>query len=181
MRLSVLVATLILLTSARAAADDAGELESKPTVLYAQVGLGTPLGYVGVEAARRLSPSFVLSAGAGMGLSGPQIALMPRLVLGRGRSALVVGAGISRGKYTSSNACSEYDGCAYRTGTANWANVEVGGEYRWPGGLSIRYFGGYGQAFADDLVCVGAQDQCAAYPGGGRSLAYTGLAVGQAF
>jgi hypothetical protein len=181
MRLPLLVATLALLTSGRAAAGDAGELESKPNVLYAQVGLGTPLGYVGVEAARRVSPYFVVSAGAGMGVSGPQIALMPRLHLGQGRSTLVLGAGVSRGKYTSSNACDDDDGCAYRTGTANWANVEIGGEYRWPEGLSVRYFGGYGQAFADNLVCVGAQEQCAAHPGGGRSLVYTGLAVGQAF
>ena len=72
MRLPLLVATLILLTSARAAAAEAGGSESKPTVFYAQVGLGTPVGYVGVELARRVSPLFVISAGAGMGVSGPQ-------------------------------------------------------------------------------------------------------------
>ena len=182
MRLPLLAATLLLLTSARAAADEEGELGSKPTVLYAQAGLGTPVGYVGAEVARRVVGPFVVSAGAGMGVSGPQIALMPRLHLGQGRSVVVLGAGVSRGKYTSSDFCFDDDSCAHRVGTANWANAEIGGESRWPGGLSFRYFGGYGRAFADDLACAGdAIDQCNANPSWGRSLAYTGFAVGQAF
>jgi hypothetical protein len=184
MRLRGLVVTLFAVGSAKgaAAADVPSELESKPNVLYAQGGLGTPLGYVGVELARRLSPSFIVSAGAGMGVTGPQIALMPRLLLGQGRSVLVLGAGVSRGKFTSNNFCFDDDSCAHRAGMANWVNAEIGGEYRWPGGLSFRYFGGYGRAFADNLACAGnAIDECDAHPDLGRSLVYTGFAFGQAF
>jgi len=183
MRFPVLVMTLFALAAGKAAAADlASELESKPNVFYAQGGLGTPLGYVGFELARRVSPSFLVSAGAGMGVTGPQIALMPRLLLGQGQSVLVLGAGVSRGEYTSNNHCYDDDSCAHLVGTANWANAEIGGEYRWPGGLSFRYFGGYGRAFADDLVCAGdAIDECNAHPSWGRSLIYTGFAFGQAF
>jgi hypothetical protein len=107
---------------------------------------------------------------------------MPRLLFGHGRSVLVVGAGVSRGKYTSNNYCYDDHSCAYLTGTANWANVEIGGEYRWINGISFRYFGGYGRTFADDLSCTGnAIDECNAHPSWGRSLTYTGFALGQAF
>jgi hypothetical protein len=185
MRLPVLVMTLLALGAGKAAAADGdvvSERESKPNVFYAQGGLGTPLGYVGFELARHVSPSFLVSAGAGMGVTGPQISLMPRLLLGQGRSVLVLGAGVSRGNYTSSTFCFDDESCAHRVGTANWANAEIGGEYRWPGGLSFRYFGGYGRAFADNLVCAGdAIDECNAHPSWGRSLVYTGFAFGQAF
>jgi hypothetical protein len=186
MRLPLLAATLIVLTSARATAGADTDFASRPNALYAQVGAGTPLGYVGLELARRLWPSFQISAGAGMGVSGPQIALMPRLLFGHGRSVLVVGAGLSRGKYKSNGTCYELSHddltCAHLTGTANWANAEIGGEYRWINGISFRYFGGYGRAFAGDLVCAGnAIDQCNADPNPGRTLIYTGFALGQAF
>ena len=144
MRFRVLVMTLFALGASQAAAADddvMSELESKPNAFYAQGGLGTPLGYVGFELARRVSPSFLVSAGAGMGVTGPQITLMPRLLLGQGRSVLVLGAGVSRGKYTSNTHCFDDDSCAHLVGTANWANAEesaanTGGPAASPSGTS---------------------------------------------
>ena len=155
MRVASTVFALVALGSAEAAAADASEFEPKPNAIYAQFGVGTPVGYVGLEAERKLSPFFAVSAGAGLGLAGPQIAVMPRVTLGRGASALVLGAGISRGKYASHQICFDDDSCAQITGTPVWANTEVGGVYRWPGGMSFRYFGGYGHAVAGALACSG--------------------------
>ena len=71
---------------------------------------------------------------------------------------------------------------AHVVGTANWANAEIGANTvrRRPFLPVLR--GGYGRAFADNLVCAGnAIDECNAHPSWGRSLIYTGFAFGQAF
>jgi len=75
--------------------------ETMPNALYAVGGLGAPLGLVGLEYERTVARFFEVSAGGGLGLGGPQAALMPRLLipLGRRRISLALGAGISYGRY----------------------------------------------------------------------------------
>jgi hypothetical protein len=182
MRVAAVVLVLVGLTSTRAAAADASEFESKPNAIYAQFGLATPLGLAGLEAERRLSPVFSVSVGAGYGLLGPQIAAMPRVTVGSGPSALVLGIGLSRGKYASS-ICFDDDSCASISGTPTWVNTEVGGIYRWSGGISFKYFGGFGRTVAGELICGGgAADQCvASHSASGLEIIYTGFAFGQAF
>jgi hypothetical protein len=125
---------------------------------------------------------FSISAGVGYGLMGPQIAVMPRVTVGSGAAALVLGVGLSRGKYAW-QVCYDDDSCASISGTPTWANTEVGGVYRWCGGISFRYFGGFGHTIAGSLACEGAAaDQCVAtHSASGLDIVYTGFAFGQAF
>ncbi len=185
MRLVPIVFALLggALASTEASAADAGEFDSKPNALYAHFGVATPLGFVGLEAERALAPVFAVSVGAGYGLMGPQIALMPRVTLGTGASAMILGVGLSWGKYGSHTVCFDDDSCAQISGTPVWANTEIGGVYRWHDGLSFKYFGGFGRTVAGDLACAGdAYDQCvASHSASGLKIIYTGFAFGQAF
>ena len=183
MRLATLILVLAGLASGQAmAADGVSEFEARPTALYAQIGLGTPLGFLGVEAERTVTPVFSLSAGAGWGNAGPQAAAMMRMLLGGDRSKLVIGAGASGGKYTWDELCFD-DGCAEKSGTVAWGNLEIGGEHRFRSGFALRYFGGYGHVLAGNLACVGASyDHCVSFHAhDGYSLVYTGVAFGYAF
>jgi len=55
MRHLLVALTLVALASGESSAADLGIYESKPTALFVQVGLGTPLGEIGLEAARTLA------------------------------------------------------------------------------------------------------------------------------
>ena len=186
-RWSIIALTLVTLTSARAsAADGVSEFQNRPTAVYAQLGLGTPLGFAGVEAEHMVTPDYAVSVGAGYGTGGPQAAAMLRLLAGGDRSKFSLGAGVSGGKYTWRDYLGfpDDEGPPRKAGTVAWANVEIGGEHRFRNGFALRYFGGYGRLIAGDLVCeAGARyDDCVMfYKDDGYNLIYTGIAVGYAF
>jgi hypothetical protein len=183
MRRSILALTLLALASARAAAADmVSEFENRPTALYAQMGLGTPIGFLGLEVERTVAPELAISAGAGFGETGPQFAAMMRPHYGGDRSKVVFGAGLSGGDYSWRELC--YDElCAEKRGIVAWANFEIGGEHRFRNGFAMKYFWGYGRIVGGDLVCVGeTADNCVRfYQDDGRQLLYTGFALGYAF
>src|SRR6185436_1217888 len=96
MRTWIAALTLVAVTSARAsAADVVSEFQNRPTAVYAQFGLGTPLGFVGAEAEHMVTPDYAVSVGAGYGTGGPQVGAMVRLLAGGDRSKFVIGAGAS--------------------------------------------------------------------------------------
>ena len=104
MRVAVLALTLVVAASGRAAAADndgsASPFESRPTAIYAELGLGAPLGLVGVEVEETILPNLSLSAGAGWGAANaPQGAAMLRWLGGNHWSRFTIGAGISGGQY----------------------------------------------------------------------------------
>jgi hypothetical protein len=153
----------------------------------------TPVGELGVEAEYSVSRWLALSVGAGLGLYGPQVAVMPRLRLGFGRGrSLTVGAGASFGRYGwfenwIPDTCKEQ--CAQKTGDVVWGNAEVGlelGDAR----LSLRFFLGYGVPLnpgalkCDPTIGQIAYSHCLighANDGLALPLPYAGAAVGFSF
>lgn len=185
MRRPILALTLaaLLAPAAAKAADGVTEFEARPTAIYAQLGVGTPLGFIGVEAEQTVMPTWAVSAGAGLGLAGPQAAVMTRKLLGGDRSKFVIGAGLSGGQYRWEDLCIDSDGCTQKTGLVAWGNLEIGGAHRFGNGFALRYFGGYGRLIAGDLACEQATSaHCMTYhQNDGYNLVYTGVAIGYAF
>ena len=180
-RTEIVVAVALLLLPRTAAASDPPTLfEERPTTVYAQLGLGTPLGWGGVEWERVLTRYLTLSSGVGMGFAGPQAAVMPRLLLGNRHSAAFLGAGLSYGHYRRDDSCL-FD-CAPATfqGTVAWANFESGAEHRWESGLALRVFVGFAHIVAGDLACSGSE-LCSWDKEDVRRLVYIGTALGWSF
>jgi hypothetical protein len=119
-------------------------------------GLFTPIGELGIEAQYSLSRSFVLSAGAGLGTWGAQVAAMPRYRIITGEWAFGFGAGASYGRYGwfenwLPDTCKQE--CAHKTGNIGWGNGEFFSEYRHKH-LVTRLFAGLGVALnPDGLAC----------------------------
>ena len=184
MRLPVLVLSLVALASARAyAADDVvSEFENRPTALFVQFGVGTPIGLAGLEVERMLTPNMAISAGGGFSAMGPQVAVMPRFFFWGDRSKVFIGAGVSGGDYEWTKYCYETI-CAEKRGKVTWGNAEFGAEHRFRSGFAMRYFGGYGRVIGGDLPCVGdTADDCVRFDqNSGREIVYTGFALGGAF
>lgn len=178
-RLAVLVSGLILPAVRAAAADEPSLFTQHPTTVYAQLGLGTPLGWGGVELEQTVTSFLALSAGAGMGFAGPQVAFMPRLRLGNRDSAGVFGIGVSYGNYRRTETCLFDCAPTYFDGKVAWANIEGGVEHRWNAGLTLRVFVGLGHVVAGQLSCTG--DSCTTYREQVRTLPYVGAALGWSF
>lgn len=190
MRTAALALTLVVAASGRAAAaadndNSASPFESRPTAVYAVLGLGTPVGLVGVEMEETILPNLSLSAGVGWGAANaPQGAAMIRWLGGGQRSKVTIGAGISGGTYKWTEFCLDDcdNGPATKSGTVAWGNVEIGGEHRFWSGFALRYFAGYGHIIAGDLVCDPPATSCGPYyQNDGYSLIYTGIAAGYSF
>ena len=182
MRVAAIASILVGLTAARAAAADASPFADKPTAIRVVGGPLTPVGFLGLEAERTLLPIWSVSVGAGFGYDSPQIAAMSHLLLGGDRSKVTIGAGVSGGHHTFEAICVDTI-CARKTGTVAWVDLEIGGAHRWPGGLSMRYFAGYGRVVAGHLVCdTETHDECVTnHANEGRDRVYTGFAFGFAF
>jgi hypothetical protein len=154
-----------------------------------QLGLGTPLGELGLEAEHTLTPHLAVAAGGGWGANGPQGAAMARLRVGGDRAKLVIGAGLSGGPYKWIRFCDdEGNTCPQKSGTVAWTNVEIGGSHRERNGFSLRYFVGYGRIVAGNYGCDPdgpndmAYDRCITqFRDDGKNLLYTGFAFGYAF
>jgi len=186
MRVALIALVLVTLLSARAVAADDGEdaspFEAKPTALFLQSGLYSPLGFAGFELEQTVLPVWTVSAGVGLGDVGMQFAGITHLTLGGLRSRLELGAGVSHGDHRWRDLCGD-EICAQKTGTVTWANLEIGGAHRWRNGFSLKYFAGYGRIVAGALVCDSyTVDSCVAnYKDAGRERIYTGFAFGWAF
>ena len=180
------IVALTLFARAAAADDDhsISTFETKPTAIYAIVGLGTPVGALGAELEQTLLPNWSLSAGVGWGLAGaPQAAGMLRWMGGGLRSKVTVGLGVSGGQYkwTEFPCIDCKNGPVTKSGKVAWGNLEVGGEHRFWNGLSLRYFGGYGHIISGTLTCDGYTTCGPYYNDEGYNILYTGIGVGRAF
>jgi hypothetical protein len=166
--------------------------------LYAVAGVGTPIGFFGVEGAYRIRPDLEVTLGTGLGLSAEsaadnqlrvlQWAVMPRYRVGRGGSALTIGLGLSAGNYSHTyfSLCGsqeEYLDCntpqSWRY--TLWSNLEIGGEHWTSRRVAFRYFIGYGHILAqgprrcEDPSSLGCQDTS---NGPYANIPYTGMALG---
>ena len=189
MRAAVLAFTLVAAVSGRAAGANndggASPFESRPTVIYAVLGAGAPLGLVGVELEETVLPNWSLSAGFGWGAANaPQGAAMIHWQGGGAYTRVMLGAGISGGGYQWKEFC--LDACANgpvtKSGAVAWGNFELGVERRFSGGFVIRNFLGYGHVIAGNLTCDQPANICGPYyQNDGYSLIYIGGALGYSF
>jgi hypothetical protein len=164
-----------------------------PVAVDAVAGLGTPLGWLGIEGQVDVLRWLVLSGGVGRGLSSgsTQLAGMAR---GRwvlhasplGEAAVTGGYGLSHGKFHWEPVCVGYfvgdPACSVvKNGTLWWHNLELAIEARHGRGplqLFVRLFGGVGvPANPGALSCDGCTTD-AAKKAGTRPLPFLGGAVG---
>jgi hypothetical protein len=158
------------------------------TAVYAVLGLGTPVGFVGLEGVHRFGSSFEICAGFGRGLLAAssqahasfgrdiQWAVMPRFRAGGKHHALTLGAGLSGGNTGSGGEwfcdgpCPARD---YPLTYVFWGNVEIGTEHWWNGGFAMRTFVGYARGCTTST--------CTSHYGADLSTPYAGLGFGYAF
>jgi len=143
--------------------DDADVVEQRHVRVLLIGGLGTPVGELGAEIGFVPWSHLELAVGAGLGLSGRQVAASVRLRL-RPDSILVltVGGGVSRGDYSDSHCIPIGGACPGRwDGTINWANVEVGLGNQPTGPLAWRAILGVGIPLnPGGLTCSDRVDPC---------------------
>jgi hypothetical protein len=166
----------------------------RQTAVYVTSGIGTPVGFFGLEAVHRFGPHFELAGGLGLGDSATESAknapltrtwqwsLMPRARFGRtDYNAVTLGVGVSGGQYGGVPGCFPFcddgDGDSsspYPTAYTLWTNVEIGGEHWTRAGFAIRYFVGY----ATGTIVGSGVDAVMVKP---LSFPYTGVGIGYAF
>ena len=160
--------------------------EARHVAIYGVLGLGTPVGSTGLELGIRPWRLLEVSGGLGLGVSvhnSVQWAFMPRLRLGRGHHAFVMGVGLSVGEYTASGPGIDDDPFKYvpnpdTVARVIWSNFELGGEL-WSGcGFAFRYFFGYGKALRASPTTQHPQlaPDLRAY-----DVLYTGIGLGYVF
>jgi hypothetical protein len=123
--------------SPRSPGPDPDEPEPGWTAVYLVLGLATPVGEIGLEAATHIDERVEVSAGVGIGSGGGQWALMPRLRWGDDSFAVTAGLGASVGKFAQLQLCETLAECELPGSYALWGNAEVGLEH-WSGRLALR-------------------------------------------
>jgi hypothetical protein len=172
------------LGSAGAQAQESAASEHGPSVSFeAQLGLGAPLGLAG-GAVEIAGDRLALSAGGGLGVSGPQVAVTARYRFRLARIFNIsVGAGVSAGPYEWVEPLVFDNPARKHWDTAFWANGELGFEIGWPIGFHARPFLGVGSILNRQAgVCVGdtATFCQSSHSGDGFILPYAGIAIAYA-
>jgi hypothetical protein len=186
----VLVLVLALAGEAGAASNLPGTpAPGRERAARLSVGLGTPIGFGGVELEFAPRRSFGLAAGIGRGFAGPNGAVSARGRWWLGDSfSLGAGVGLSAGSYRWEEGqirpvdCGDL--CAAKEGVPVWFNLEVAAELRVVTALSIRLFAGVGfMTTPGAMTCVSARDHCEDLHqnDGEGPLPYVGLAMGRVF
>jgi hypothetical protein len=142
---SVLVSLSLVPAIVAAGAPTAAVTESARTAVGVDLGIASAVGYGGVTLTRQFGDHLRLEAGAGFGLSGLQLSVMPKLVLGEGRDHFVVGAGVSVAFFSNSH---------YVSGHPIWLNVDaLGYEHQFEGGLAFSYALGLTGGLGGGRIC----------------------------
>ena len=104
--------------------------------VFANLGVFSAVGFGGLTYAYAVSENWAVEAGLGLGLTGVQLSLMPKLAFGRNHR-FVVGLGPSVG--------SMLDG---QNTTSLWLNGDLGYEFRDDNGFSVSFVGGFTKGIA---------------------------------
>jgi hypothetical protein len=142
------VVTLSLSTAVDAAAAPPvpEATESARTAVGLDLGIASAVGFGGVTLARQLGRHLRLEAGAGLGLSGLQLSVMPKLVLGDGHDHFVSGAGVSVAFFSDSQ---------YVSGHPIWLNVDaVGYEHHFDNGIAVSSSVGLTGGLGGGQICL---------------------------
>jgi hypothetical protein len=184
--LAALVATSVVAPLAHADAPGATEPVSISTAsavdygarssLSVTTGVFTPVGEIGIEYTHNLNRYLEVGFSGGMGFTGPQAAVMPRLRIAHGGLAFLLGAGLSGGPYQALDICFD-DGCETpgSVKVAVWANLEAGVQLTTERGFLVKVYAGAGAIVASS-VCTGNPDDCMSI--NGTTLPYFGLSIG---
>jgi hypothetical protein len=174
-------AALSMLCSTVATAQDASSAGApegaKKNLLQGSLGLGSPVGELGVSYAYAPIRQAEIEIGAGVGFSGYQLSLMPKLALGVGGDRFVLGVGPSASIDSGSAPKREY--------IAYWLNAEIGYEHRTPSGLSVLVAVGIGYGIGGETHRQ-CEDDCGGSDGiaakvGGRMYPQGRIAFGRWF
>jgi hypothetical protein len=144
------------------------------------LGVGTPTGELGFEYTQVLFRYLEIGAGVGIGVTGFQGSVMPRLRIGGHGTLLMLGAGLSGGMYDEPqlfDLCltTNYDECRNQNPktTALWGNFELGIQRTTPTGFTWRFYGGVGEALGHGDCLRGNCDRV-----DGMTIPYLGFSIG---
>jgi hypothetical protein len=132
---------------ANAAPATRGGVEDRPIGrgkhrLMGNFGFCSLVGEIGATYTYAPVPPLQVELGAGLGFSGIQFSLMPKVSLGTDRHRMVIGIGPSVGINPDDNPPHTY--------VAYWLNAEVGYEFRADVGFAFLIAGGYFQGLAGE-------------------------------
>jgi hypothetical protein len=136
------------LGTARYGDDDERPFGSAKQRFMGNSGICSVVGLIGITYTYSPVQLFQIELGSGLGFSGFQFSLMPKLSLGDDHHRFVLGVGPSVGIARDSNPSYTY--------LAYWLNAEVGYEYRSAGGFSFLIaagvFHGIGGEYRDECM-----------------------------
>lgn len=136
-----------------------GDLAEPPEIFTSKIrgmgnlGLASAVGEVGGTLTYSPVPAFQIELGIGLGITGLQYSVMPKLSLGHlPRYHLILGLGPSlSGLHKDIEGVVQY---------SVWLNGEVGYEYRSPGGFAFLVAGGFTYALASDQTYSSCYAYC---------------------
>jgi hypothetical protein len=139
-------------TSARAGGlTRAEELPLPKTAIGLDLGAGSAVGFIGLTLVRALGEHAHIELGTGIGYTGYQFSVMPKVVLGYPRSHFVAGVGLSIADPTNP---------VHGTGHPVWLNVDaIGYELVSSYGLAFLIAAGFTKGLGGGTLCT-AIDGC---------------------
>jgi hypothetical protein len=152
---------LLLMVSLLADASGVDQASARfTTAVRGELGLASVVGFLGLTASYAPHANLVIEGGAGYGVSGLQLSLMPKLVLGSGVHRFTVGFGASIGiPGTPVVTFSPTTGNGNARVVTPWLNADlVGYDYRSEGGFSFIASAGATMALAHG--CAESIDSC---------------------
>jgi hypothetical protein len=127
--------------------------EQRPLSLTLHMGVGTPLGGLGVEVEHSVTRNLALHGGVGMGRGGAQVAAGARFRHNASRTlSMGFGVGVSGGDYHELS----FHAPGYEWKDTIWINAEVFVEKR-VGPLALRAYAGWSNAVSHG-ECVDTED-----------------------
>jgi hypothetical protein len=128
-----------------ARADDVGSDEPPAAAIRADVGVGSAVGFLGLALGAVLGDYAQIEAGVGLGASGLQLSLMPKLVLGSRRNHFLCGVGLSLAVPVNADES---------TGHPIWLNVDaLGVEHLSKNGLAFLIAAGFMKGLGNGTAC----------------------------
>ncbi len=121
------------------------------TAVGVDLGLGSAVGLAGITLTQAFGPWLQLELGAGYGVSGYQLSVMPKLALGDRRDRFVAGLGASVALPTDPRVAS---------GHPVWLNVDAAGyEHRFDSGFAVSATFGVTGGLGGGQICL-PPDRC---------------------
>jgi hypothetical protein len=145
--LAVVVPVVVTTTSLRA--QELARAQEPPppqTAIGLDLGVGSAVGFAGVTLVRAFGQHVQIELGTGVGLSGYQFSLMPKIVLGSPYSHFVAGLGLSVASPTRAD---------QETGHPVWLNVDaIGYEFVSRLGLAFLVTAGVTKGLGGGTLCT---------------------------